>query len=195
MPLTNVAVRAAKPADKLYRLSDGKSLFLKVSPSGWKSWEFRFKSGGIVKAYVIGPYPEVGLGAARDERDRLRREMQTSGVDPLTARKKGAAEAELAREQARAEADRLREERARQKEHDRVAKLHAAKEAARQRLSVEALLLLWEQHKLPVWSDRGTPNRQRARSRPIARQSARGRRQPVIEVAPGRRRRDPRARR
>ena len=80
--------------------------------------------------------------------------MQTSGVDPLTARKKGAAEAELAREQARADADRLREERARQKEHERVAKLDAAKEAARQRLTVEALLLLWEQHKLPVWSDR-----------------------------------------
>ena len=154
MPLTNVAVRAARPTDKLYRVSDGKSLYLKVSPSGRKSWEFRYKSSGTIKAYVIGPYPDIGLSAARDERDRLRREMQASGVDPLTARKKGAAEAGLAREQARAEADRLREERARQKEHERVTKLKAAKEAARQRLTVEALLLLWEQHKLPVWSDR-----------------------------------------
>ena len=91
MSLTNVAIRAARPTDKLYRVSDGKSLYLKVSPSGRKSWEFRYKSSGTIKAYVIGPYPDIGLSAARDERDRLRREMQATGVDPLTARKKGAA--------------------------------------------------------------------------------------------------------
>jgi integrase len=154
MALTDVAVRAARPRTSRYRLSDGNSLYLKVLPSGRKTWEFRFKRGGTIKAYVIGPYPEFGLGAARAERDRLRREMRATGVDPLAARKKSAAEAELAREEAKAAAERMREERARQKEAERNTRLAAAKEAARHRLTVEALLVLWERHKLPVWSER-----------------------------------------
>jgi len=154
MALTDVAVRAARPKPSRYRLSDGHSLYLRILPSGRKTWEFRFKSSGTVKAYVIGPYPDIGLGAARAERDRLRREMRATGVDPLTARKKSAAEADLAREVAKTAAERLREERARKKEVDRAARLKAAKEAARQRLTVEVLLALWERHKLPVWSDR-----------------------------------------
>lgn len=154
MALTDVAVRAARPRTSRYRLSDGNSLYLKVLPSGRKTWEFRFKRGGKIKAYVIGPYPEFGLGAARVERDRLRREMRATGVDPLAARKKSAAEAELAREEAKAAAERVREERTRQKEAERTTKLAAAKQAARQRLTVEALLVLWERHKLPVWSER-----------------------------------------
>lgn len=154
MALTDVAVRGARPKAGRYRLSDGNSLYLKVLPSGSKSWEFRFRRGGTIKAYVIGPYPEIGLASARAERDRLRREMRATGIDPLAARKKSAAEAELAREEAKAAAERIRAERARQKEIERAAKVKAAKEAARQRLTVEALLVLWERHKLPVWSTR-----------------------------------------
>jgi integrase len=154
MALTDIAVRAARPRASRYRLSDGNSLYLKVLPSGGKSWEFRYKSSGTIRAYVIGPYPEIGLGAARAERDRLRREMRATGVDPLAARKKGAAEAELAREVAKDAAERMREERARHKQIERAAKLVAAQELARQRLTVEALLVLWERHKLPVWSER-----------------------------------------
>jgi hypothetical protein len=41
MLLTHVAVRAARPTGKLYRLSHGKSLYLQVPPSGRKSWEIR----------------------------------------------------------------------------------------------------------------------------------------------------------
>jgi hypothetical protein len=36
MPLTDTAIRAAKPADKPVRLFDGGGLYLEVSPSGSK---------------------------------------------------------------------------------------------------------------------------------------------------------------
>ncbi len=62
-------------------------------------------------------------------------------------------------------AERIREERARQKEMERAAKLKAATEVARQRLTVEALLILWERHKLPVWSERSQPSDPAARQR------------------------------
>lgn len=37
-PLTNTEVKQAKPREKLYKLSDGKGLQLRVKPNGNKSW-------------------------------------------------------------------------------------------------------------------------------------------------------------
>lgn len=154
MALTDKAVKAAKPATKVYRLGDGASLFMKVLPSGAKSWEFRFKRDGVIKAYVIGAYPAVGIAAARAERDRLRHQMRTTGVDPLLAKKKAVAGARLEAEQKLAEAARIRHDREQRRAQERAAKLAAAEEARKKKLTVEALLRLWAQHKDPVWSDR-----------------------------------------
>ena len=38
LPLTDVAVKNAKPQDKAFKLSDGGGLFLEVLPTGGKSW-------------------------------------------------------------------------------------------------------------------------------------------------------------
>ncbi len=38
MPLTDVAIRGFKPAEKPYKKSDGKGLQLRVMPSGSKLW-------------------------------------------------------------------------------------------------------------------------------------------------------------
>ncbi len=37
-PLTNTEVKQAKPKDKVYKLSDGNGLQLRIRPSGGKSW-------------------------------------------------------------------------------------------------------------------------------------------------------------
>jgi hypothetical protein len=37
-PLTNTEVKQAKPKDKLYKLTDGGNLLLKVKPNGSKQW-------------------------------------------------------------------------------------------------------------------------------------------------------------
>ena len=41
--LTETQCRNAKPKDKLYRLADGKGLYLEVKPSGVKAWRYRFE--------------------------------------------------------------------------------------------------------------------------------------------------------
>jgi len=37
-PLTNTKVKQAKPKDKIYKLSDGNSLQLRIMPNGSKQW-------------------------------------------------------------------------------------------------------------------------------------------------------------
>jgi len=37
-PLTEMQIRKAKPAEKAYRLADGKGLYLEVMPNGSRYW-------------------------------------------------------------------------------------------------------------------------------------------------------------
>jgi hypothetical protein len=41
-----LAVRNATPKDKSYKLTDGKGLYLHISPSGKKTWRYRFAIAG-----------------------------------------------------------------------------------------------------------------------------------------------------
>jgi len=43
MPLTDTAVRNAKPRDKVYRLADSAGLYLQVSPSGGRAWRMNYR--------------------------------------------------------------------------------------------------------------------------------------------------------
>ncbi|MEZ0606173.1 tyrosine-type recombinase/integrase [Paraburkholderia sp. IW21] len=86
MPLTDVAIRAAKPADKPLRLFDADGLYLEVAPAGGKWWRFKYRFGGKEKRISLGVYPDVGLRDARERRDGVRK-LLANGVDPGVARK------------------------------------------------------------------------------------------------------------
>lgn len=86
MPLNDLAIRAAKPADKNYRLSDSPGLYLEVAASGGKWWRFRYHFDGKEKRLSLGVYPKVGLKAARMKRDEAR-QLLDDGVDPGAQRK------------------------------------------------------------------------------------------------------------
>lgn len=86
MPLTDTAVRNAKPSDKPYTLSDGSALYLYVMPNGAKLWRYRYRWLDKQQTYSIGQYPAVGLAAARQERDRARKTLQ-DGLHPTQQRK------------------------------------------------------------------------------------------------------------
>ncbi|WP_154218321.1 Arm DNA-binding domain-containing protein, partial [Burkholderia pseudomallei] len=45
MPLTDTAIRNAKPADKPVRLFDGGGLYLEIAPSGGKWWRLKYRFG------------------------------------------------------------------------------------------------------------------------------------------------------
>lgn len=86
MPLSDTAVRQAKPRDKAYTLADALGLSLYVAPGGVKSWHFRFTWLGRQARISLGTYPEVGLKDARSRRDEAR-ETVAKGIDPREARR------------------------------------------------------------------------------------------------------------
>ncbi|SFI70752.1 integrase arm-type DNA-binding domain-containing protein [Nitrosomonas sp. Nm34] len=86
MPLTDTAIRNAKPGVKPIKLFDERGLFLIVTPTGGKWWRFRFKFDGKEKLLSLGTYPDISLKDARYRRDEARK-LLVNGVDPSANRK------------------------------------------------------------------------------------------------------------
>src|SRR5450432_3387565 len=86
MPLTNTAIRNAKPGNKPIRLFDERGLYLEVSPTGGKWWRLKFRFEGKEKRLSLGVYPDVSLKDARDRRDTARK-LLADGIDPSENRK------------------------------------------------------------------------------------------------------------
>lgn len=79
--LNDKKAAAAKPREKPYPLADGGGLLLDVLPSGAKVWRYSYRIDCKRKKVTIGPYPAVGVKAARDAHEKLRSFLVT-GVDP-----------------------------------------------------------------------------------------------------------------
>ncbi len=94
MPLTDAAVRNAKPKESPYSVADGAGLSLLVQPSGGKWWRFRYRFFDKQKMLSLGTYPDIGLREARSQRDAARK-LLTEGIDPGEKRKEEKAEREL----------------------------------------------------------------------------------------------------
>ncbi|HHQ6057355.1 tyrosine-type recombinase/integrase [Morganella morganii] len=86
MALTDTKVRAAKPDEKAYTLTDSDGLFLYVHPNGSKYWRFRFRFGGKQHLMAFGVYPEISLADARERRDSARKQVAL-GIDPREHKK------------------------------------------------------------------------------------------------------------
>jgi hypothetical protein len=63
-PLNDIAIKNAKPRDKLWRLLDGdptyRGLRLEIFPDGAKRWAFRFSFNGVDCTEGLGVYPVTG---------------------------------------------------------------------------------------------------------------------------------------
>ncbi|GAB3377612.1 tyrosine-type recombinase/integrase [Azotobacter armeniacus] len=86
MPLSDSAIRTAKPREKLYRLADANGLCLEVTPTGSKLWRYRYRFNGNAKMLALGVYPAVTLQKARQLRDAAR-QLLAEGKDPSAERK------------------------------------------------------------------------------------------------------------
>lgn len=94
MPLTDTAIRNAKPDSKAFKMFDTGGLFLIVTPAGGKWWRLRYKFDGKEKLLSQGTYPDVCLKDARVRRDAARK-MLANGIDPGEQRKEAKAERAL----------------------------------------------------------------------------------------------------
>ena len=86
MPLSDTAIRKAKPSDKPLRLFDGGGLYLEVMPTGGKLWRWKYRYGGKEKRLALGGYPDVTLVEAR-EKHAAGRKLLSAGIDPGLRRK------------------------------------------------------------------------------------------------------------
>jgi integrase len=82
-PLTNTEVKQAKPREKIYTLSDGGGLQLRVKPNGSKLWLFDYFRPYTNKrtSLSFGSYPELSIADARSKRDGAR-ELLAKQIDP-----------------------------------------------------------------------------------------------------------------
>lgn len=81
--LTNTEVKQAKPKDKVYKLSDGGGLQLRIKTNGTKSWLLDYFKP-LTKnrtSLGLGAYPEISLAEARKKRVAAR-ELLARDIDP-----------------------------------------------------------------------------------------------------------------
>lgn len=96
MPVTDLALRNAKPKDKAYKLFDGGGLHLLVNPNGSRIWRLSYRFVGKPKQLSFGPYPTVSLADARQKREEAKK-LLLDGQDPSTVRKLDKVNAEIAK--------------------------------------------------------------------------------------------------
>lgn len=85
MPLTDTAIRNAKPQGKQYKLTDEKGMYLLVNNAG-KYFRLDYRFAGKRKTLALGVYPDVKLVEAREKRDAAKK-MIANGIDPAQTRK------------------------------------------------------------------------------------------------------------
>jgi hypothetical protein len=86
MPLTDAAIRNARPREKPVKLFDGGGLYVILTPAGARWWRFDYRYSGKRRTVSLGVYPAVGLKDARAKRDEARKHL-AAGTDPSAARK------------------------------------------------------------------------------------------------------------
>jgi len=86
MPLSDTAIRKAKPKAKPFKLADGGGLYLLVQPSGSKWWRYKYRFAGKEKLLALGSYPETNLMEAREQHLQARK-LLAAGNDPGEAKR------------------------------------------------------------------------------------------------------------
>ena len=87
-PLTDTAIRKAKPGPAPIKLRDGGGLYLLMRPDGarWWRWDYRRPVTGKRNTLSLGTYPDVSLSEAR-QRHAEARKLLAAGIDPGEQRK------------------------------------------------------------------------------------------------------------
>lgn len=85
MALTDTALKALKPKDKPYTVTDDRGLYVEVFPTGGIVWRYRYRVAGKREKLTLGKYPALTLKNARIKRDEA---AQAAAMDKSPARQK-----------------------------------------------------------------------------------------------------------
>jgi len=82
-PLTNTEVKNAKPKAKVYDLTDGDGLQLRIKPNGSKIWQLTYSRPHTKKrtSISLGAFPAVSMAEARAKRKDARA-LLAKNIDP-----------------------------------------------------------------------------------------------------------------
>jgi integrase len=101
--LNDAKIKAAKAAEKPYRLTDSGQLYLQVSPQGGKLWRMNYTYGRNAKGkprqktLAFGSYPDTTLLEARKKRDDAKALLR-DGKDPAVEKRIAATSSAAANE-------------------------------------------------------------------------------------------------
>ncbi|CVK15994.1 protein of unknown function (DUF4102) [Apibacter mensalis] len=90
MSLTDTVIKKTKP--KAFTLKDSKGLSLYVSPTGTKSWHFRYTFNGKEKRISLSTYPYLSLKDARILCEKYKQEIHLGFESSKQTGKNGQAE-------------------------------------------------------------------------------------------------------
>jgi len=87
--LTDSFIRSVKSEEKRIEYYDTivTGFALRVSPSGHKSFVYRYRADGKIKRFTIGKFPKISLSKARDQAKDLAYKIR-KGTDPLYEKQK-----------------------------------------------------------------------------------------------------------
>lgn len=75
MALTDNALKALKPRDKTYTVTDDRGLHVEVFPTGGIVWRYRYRLNGKYEKLTLGKYPALTLKNARQKRDEAAQQV------------------------------------------------------------------------------------------------------------------------
>lgn len=75
MALTDNALKALKPRDKTYTVTDDRGLHVEVFPTGGIVWRYRYRLNGKYEKLTLGKYPALTLKNARLKRNEAAQQV------------------------------------------------------------------------------------------------------------------------
>lgn len=82
MSLTDSKIRATKPSATPFKLTDSQGLYLLINPGGSRLWYLKYRFNGKESRIALGPYPQVSLSDARQQREGIRKLLARKSTPP-----------------------------------------------------------------------------------------------------------------
>ena len=81
--LTDAAIKALRPRDKMYKVTDRDGMFLLVSPTGALTFRFDYRLNGRRETVIIGRYGPTGVSLARAREKLIEAKLMIQeGISP-----------------------------------------------------------------------------------------------------------------
>ncbi|MGD9913233.1 MAG: tyrosine-type recombinase/integrase [Rhizobiaceae bacterium] len=87
--LTDAAIKALRPRDKMYKVTDRDGMYLLVSPTGALTFRFDYRLNGRRETVIIGRYGKTGVSLARAREKLIEAKLMIQdGISPAFERRR-----------------------------------------------------------------------------------------------------------